>query len=70
LASRSCRSTDCRERNRSCRLPRPGEIKNFNGIDSPYEPPETAEIRIHTRMMSAEQAAEQIVEELRARQKL
>jgi adenylyl-sulfate kinase len=28
---------------------RAGEIKNFTGIDSPYEPPEFPEIRIHPR---------------------
>ena len=43
---------------------RAGEIKNFTGIDSPYEPPEDAEIRIDTTRMSAEQAADLIVEEL------
>jgi bifunctional enzyme CysN/CysC len=46
---------------------RAGELKNFTGIDSPYEAPETAEIRIDTTMMSAEQAAELIVEELMRR---
>ena len=43
---------------------RAGELKNFTGIDSPYEPPERPEIRIDTMAMSAEQAAELIVEEL------
>ena len=27
---------------------RAGELKNFTGIDSPYEPPEHPEIRIDT----------------------
>ena len=40
---------------------RSGELKNFTGIDSPYEPPEAPEIRIDTTGMSIEQAAEQIV---------
>ncbi|WP_312165697.1 sulfate adenylyltransferase subunit CysN [Phenylobacterium sp.] len=40
---------------------RAGELKNFTGIDSPYEPPEHAEIVIDTTAMSATQAAEQIV---------
>lgn len=40
---------------------RSGELKNFTGIDSPYEPPEAPEIRIDTTVMSIEQAAEQIV---------
>jgi bifunctional enzyme CysN/CysC len=43
---------------------RAGELKNFTGIDSPYEPPEAPEIRIDTTTMSAEEAADTIVEEL------
>jgi bifunctional enzyme CysN/CysC len=39
---------------------RAGQLKNFTGIDSPYEPPEHPEIRIDTTALSAEQAAEQI----------
>jgi len=46
---------------------RRGEIKNFTGIDSPYEPPEGAEIRIDTTALSAEAAAERIVDEMRHR---
>jgi sulfate adenylyltransferase len=44
---------------------RRGEIKNFTGIDSPYEPPETPEIRIDTAATSADAAAELIVQHLR-----
>jgi bifunctional enzyme CysN/CysC len=40
---------------------RRGELKNFTGIDSPYEPPEQPEIRIDTTTDSPEQAAERIV---------
>jgi bifunctional enzyme CysN/CysC len=40
---------------------RAGELKNFTGIDSPYEPPEHPEIRVNTVQTSADQAAEQIV---------
>ena len=40
---------------------RRGELKNFTGIDSPYEAPEAAEIRIDTTRVDAEQAAEQII---------
>jgi bifunctional enzyme CysN/CysC len=47
---------------------RAGEIKNFTGIDSPYEVPDDAEIVIDTTAMSAEDAADLIVEELRKRQ--
>ena len=44
---------------------RRGELKNFTGIDSPYEPPEQPEILVDTSIMSAEQAAEKIISELR-----
>ncbi|MBB3893224.1 bifunctional enzyme CysN/CysC [Phenylobacterium haematophilum] len=40
---------------------RAGELKNFTGIDSPYEAPENAEIVIDTTAMSAADAAEKIV---------
>lgn len=40
---------------------RAGEIKNFTGIDSPYEAPERPDLRIDTTEMSAEEAAEAIV---------
>ena len=44
---------------------RAGELKNFTGIDSPYEEPEVAEIRVNTSTMSAEQAADTIIATLR-----
>lgn len=43
---------------------RAGELVNFTGIDSPYEEPEAPEIRVDTTKLSAEQAADRIVEEL------
>jgi bifunctional enzyme CysN/CysC len=43
---------------------RRGELKNFTGIDSPYEAPESPEIRVDTTALSAEQAAERIFEHL------
>jgi len=43
---------------------RSGELKNFTGIDSPYEAPESPEIRIDTTQLTAEQAADLIVEKL------
>ena len=46
---------------------RAGELKNFTGIDSPYEPPENAEIRIDTTAMSAEEAADFIIDKLLGR---
>jgi bifunctional enzyme CysN/CysC len=41
---------------------RSGALKNFTGIDSPYETPETPDICIDTTQMSPEAAAEMIVE--------
>jgi len=46
---------------------RRGELKNFTGIDSPYEAPEKPELRIDTQQVSAEQAADLIVEQMRRR---
>ncbi|CRI65364.1 CysN/CysC bifunctional enzyme: Sulphate adenylyltransferase, large subunit and Adenylyl-sulfate kinase [Thiocapsa sp. KS1] len=43
---------------------RRGDLKNFTGIDSAYEPPEAPEIRIDTTRLSAEEAAEAIIESL------
>ena len=41
---------------------RAGELKNFTGIDSPYEAPEGPEIRLDTTALSPAQAAEQITD--------
>ncbi len=43
---------------------RAGELKNFTGIDSPYEPPEDPELHIDTSKLTPEQAADLIVERL------
>tara|TARA_R110002124_G_scaffold190339_3_gene357608 strand:+ start:3439 stop:5358 length:1920 start_codon:yes stop_codon:yes gene_type:complete len=40
---------------------RAGNLKNFTGIDSPYEAPETAEMTVNTVELTAEDAAEQII---------
>ena len=42
-----------------------GEIKNFTGIDSPYEAPEQAEIVLETATHSAEAMAEQVIGQMR-----
>jgi bifunctional enzyme CysN/CysC len=44
-----------------------GAIPNFTGIDSAYEPPESAEIQLATIDHDAEALADQLVEELRRR---
>ncbi|MGB7287158.1 MAG: adenylyl-sulfate kinase, partial [Salaquimonas sp.] len=46
---------------------RAGEIKNFTGIDSPYEEPQNAEIKVNTVEMSAEEAADAILVALEER---
>jgi bifunctional enzyme CysN/CysC len=43
---------------------RAGKLKNFTGIDSPYEAPENPEIRVDTTQLSAEEAADLIVSRL------
>ncbi|MEQ8410552.1 MAG: sulfate adenylyltransferase subunit CysN [Erythrobacter sp.] len=41
---------------------RSGELKNFTGIDSPYEPPENPEITVNTVEMTPAEAAQHIVD--------
>lgn len=43
---------------------RKGEIKNFTGVDSPYEPPLSAEIVLNTPNYTAEDMAEQVIKYL------
>ena len=49
---------------------RAGEIKNFTGIDSPYEEPLKPDVHIETTKCSIEDAADQIMAELRSRGRL
>lgn len=46
---------------------RQGKIKNFTGIDSPYEPPEAPEIHLHNDAMPPEDGAERIIAFLKER---
>jgi bifunctional enzyme CysN/CysC len=46
---------------------RSGQLKNFTGIDSPYEAPANPEIRIDTTQLSPEEAADLVVETLLGR---
>jgi bifunctional enzyme CysN/CysC len=41
---------------------RRGELVNFTGIDSPYEPPERPEMRLRTSELSARDAARAVIE--------
>ena len=43
---------------------RAGDLKNFTGIDSPYEAPEDPEIRIDTTSLTADEAADLIIARL------
>ncbi len=43
---------------------RAGDLKNFTGIDSPYEAPETPEIHIDTTQLTIDQAADLIVQKI------
>ena len=43
---------------------RAGELKNFTGIDSPYEPPEIPDIRVNTVEMTPVEAAEYIIRQI------
>ncbi|WP_045313931.1 adenylyl-sulfate kinase [Lentzea aerocolonigenes] len=45
---------------------RRGELANFTGIDSPYEPPENPEIRLDTTALSPAEAASAVVARLRS----
>ncbi|WP_338241882.1 sulfate adenylyltransferase subunit CysN [Aurantiacibacter hainanensis] len=43
---------------------RSGQLKNFTGIDSPYEPPENPEITVNTVAMTPEEAADHIIQQI------
>jgi bifunctional enzyme CysN/CysC len=47
---------------------RRGELKNFTGIDSPYEAPETPELHVNTVSLTAEEAADRVIAFLRERE--
>lgn len=44
-----------------------GALRNFTGVDSPYEPPEAPEFRLDTAAEDADALADRVVEGLRAR---
>ena len=46
---------------------RRGELKNFTGIDSPYEAPENPELRLTTPQLSLDAAADAVIATLRLR---
>jgi len=49
------------------RKARRGELKHFTGVDSPYEAPESPELRIDTEQVGLDSAAETVIDLLRQR---
>jgi bifunctional enzyme CysN/CysC len=47
-----------------------GEIKNFTGIDSPYEAPQTPDLHLRTAESPAEELAERVILYLEERGRL
>lgn len=43
---------------------RRGEIRNFTGIDDPYEPPEHPELTLDTRVLSVDESVARVLERL------
>ena len=54
----TCRARDVKGLYRKARA---GQLKNFTGVDSPYEAPENAELVVDTTTLSPVEAAERIV---------
>lgn len=48
------------------RKARAGLLKDFTGIDSPYEPPQAPELHVRTATVSPDEAADTVFERLRA----
>jgi bifunctional enzyme CysN/CysC len=61
---------EARDRKGLYKKARAGQLKNFTGIDSPYEAPEHPEIRIDTSTQSLEAATDAIVDYLRSNGRL
>jgi len=43
-----------------------GQIKNFTGVDQPYEPPEAPEIWLDTTTATSDELADRVIAELEA----
>ncbi len=55
-----------RDRKGLYRKARAGNLPHFTGIDSPYEPPPSPEVRIDTTTSTVQESVEQIITQLRA----
>ena len=62
-----CEARDPKGLYRKARL---GALHNFTGIDSPYEPPDSPELRIDTASLSPRDAAREVIELLERRGRL
>ena len=51
----------------SCGSSRDHAVRNVTGVDSPYEPPEHAELRVETVGRDAQAVADDVLAELRRR---
>ncbi len=60
------RVAEGRDRKGLYRKARAGHLPHFTGIDSPYEPPLSPEVRIDTMTSTVDESVEQIVSQLRA----
>jgi bifunctional enzyme CysN/CysC len=49
---------------------RAGEIKNFTGIDAPYEPPANPDLRLETHRAEPESLADEVIAYLEAHERL
>jgi bifunctional enzyme CysN/CysC len=56
-----------RDRKGLYRKARAGSLPHFTGIDSPYEPPPSPEVRIDTATSTVEESVDQIISQLRAK---
>ncbi|MBD3333310.1 adenylyl-sulfate kinase, partial [candidate division GN15 bacterium] len=52
------------------RKARAGLISNFTGVDDPFEPPTLPDLRVDTKHLTVDQAAEQVIAYMKDRQLL
>ena len=57
---------EARDRKGLYRKARRGELPNFTGVNDPYERPEAPDVHIRTPDQTPEEAADAVIEKLRA----